>query len=273
VGAADDLESTGPKIGFAADSSAVAHTFVDQLADRVEVGGVDGHHLGRVRRLEVGEIVTAADGTGRWRPYAVDAVDRGTVALRATDDARQEPQLVPRLCVAFALTKGQKPETVVRQLTELGVDAVIPVVAERSVVRMRGDRADELAARLARVAREAACQSRRARVTVVETPCPLVDVVSSVGARLIVAERAGPGHAAPGPPLDAGAPPGGWTLLVGPEGGFSPAEQARLAGVPRLAVGAHVLRAETAAVAVASLLTARRHRATPGGEGLGASRD
>ncbi len=58
------------------------HTFVADLGDDVQVDGDDGHHLARVRRLESGEHVTAADGTGAWREYVVDDVGRGSVALR-----------------------------------------------------------------------------------------------------------------------------------------------------------------------------------------------
>jgi 16S rRNA (uracil1498-N3)-methyltransferase len=260
------LESAGPEIGFPADTPAVAHTFVGDLSDDLEVEGDDGHHLARVRRLEVGEAITAADGTGRWRSYEVVAVGRGSITLTASGVACREPRLVPWLRVAFALTKGQKPETVVRQLTELGVDAVVPVLAARSVVRVRGQRADDLTARLTRVAREAACQSRRARITAVELPCALADLVAAAGAGLVVADRGGsPGPGDPGRDVpgseQVGA--GGWTLLVGPEGGFAPAEQEHLEGVPRVAVGPHVLRAETASVAAAALLTTRRHAATP----------
>jgi len=253
-----------PEIAFAAEATAAAHTFVGELADRVEVGGDDGHHLARVRRVEVGEAITAADGTGAWRAYEVDDVRRGSVSLRATDALRREPVLVPPLCVAFALTKGQKPETVVRQLSELGVDVLTPVLAERSVVRVRGDRARDVTERLGRVAREAACQSRRARIAQVEAPRALSDVIALAGTGLVVADRGGP---VTDRPLEARRE--GWTLVVGPEGGFGAAELASLAAAPRVGVGPHVLRAETAAVAAAALLTDRRRAATPGGDGPG----
>ena len=251
---------------YAGDTTAVAHTFVADLGDDVQVDGDDGHHLARVRRLESGEHVTAADGTGAWREYVVDDVGRGSVSLRAVAPAAREPVLVPRLRVAFALTKGEKPETVVRQLTELGVDAVAPVLAARSVVKARGDRATALVERLRRVAREAACQSRRARITDVEDVRPLGDLLHDrLGdAGLVVAERGGDGAAPGADALDARtAPEAGWTLVVGPEGGFAPDEAAALAGVARIGVGPHVLRAETAAVAAAAVLTARRRPATP----------
>ncbi len=172
----------------------------------------------------------------------------GALSIAAVGPARVEPWLAPRLCVAFALTKGTKPEVVVRQLTELGVDALTPVIGERSVARR--DVADEarLVERLERVAREASMQSRRARLPEISRPSPLLDLVGRPG--LVLADRTGSGGAPPA------AAPEGWTLLVGPEGGLSTAELEALDGVPRVGVGSHVLRAETAAVAVAALLAA-----------------
>src|SRR5919109_151919 len=107
-----------------ADVPASAHLFVGsaaELSDTLEVGGEDGHHLARVLRLRKGETVTVADGSGAWRPYRIVDVAGAGVLLQAAGTIQQEPALSPRLAVAFALTKGDKPELVVQKLTELGV--------------------------------------------------------------------------------------------------------------------------------------------------------
>lgn len=239
--------------GFAAAFPAVAHIVLEgtDLPDAMRVDGDDGHHLVRVRRLRVGEEVTVADGVGGWRPYRVAGVADGGLDLGATDVAMHEPESTPGLAVAFALTKGVGPETVVRQLTELGVDVLMPVVAERSIARPRSERVEAVLRRLRRVAREAAMQCRRARLPRVEAPGPLAGLGGRPG--LVVADREGDPAAGledPGPT--------GWLLVVGPEGGFGPEDLAVLGAAPRLAVGAHVLRADTAAVAAAALLVARR---------------
>ncbi len=251
------------EVGWAAATSAVAHVLVDVvLDDQIAIDGRDGHHLARVRRLRVGELVTAADGFGRWREYLVTSVDRDVVALAAQSNTRREPELEPSLAVAFALTKGEKPETVVTRLTELGVDRVIPVAATRSVVRWDPERAKTAVGRLEIVAREAAMQSRRSKRTIVEAPVPLTALAGHPGA--VVADREGD-------PVAALAEPGpeGWLLVVGPEGGLTEEELAAFGSAPRLGVGPHVLRAETAAVAGAAALTSRRHTSSvlEGGHG------
>jgi 16S rRNA (uracil1498-N3)-methyltransferase len=236
-----------------ADVAATAHVFLDRLDDDVRVDGDDGHHLTRVRRMRTGEVVTAADGFGRWRVYDVELVERGTVALRATSGIAHEVALVPRLTVACALTKGEKPELVVQKLTELGADTILLVVAARSVVRWHGDREQRALDRLRRVAREAGAQCRRARLPVLDGPVPVDELAGHAG--LVVADRWGM------PAGELPRPPGGeWLVAVGPEGGFDDREQALLGAAPRLALGAHVLRAETAAIAAAAALAGRRLR-------------
>jgi 16S rRNA (uracil1498-N3)-methyltransferase len=237
--------------GWAAAYPATAHVLVPALDEELTVDGDDGHHLARVRRVRAGESLTAADGFGVWRPYVVANVDGQALELRACGDPRVEPEITPRLEVAFALTKGAKPETVVQQLTELGVDRIRPVRTRRSVVRWDASRAEAAVARLRRVAREAAAQSRRARLPAVEPPAELSSLAALGG--LVLADRSVVGGSLPE------WPPGGtWVLVVGPEGGLEADEIAQLGVVSRLAVGPHVLRAETAAVSAAAALAISR---------------
>ena len=246
-------------MGWPADVPAAAHLFVasaDELTDAVDVEGEDGHHLGRVLRLRAGEGVTVADGSGRWRAYRVCGVGKagegGTaVSLEATGAHQREPVPEPRLGVAFALTKGDKPELVVQKLTELGVDRILPVVAERSVARPDAARAAAALERWRRIAREAARQCRRATLPVVEPLAPLADLAGHPG--LVVAERGGSAAGGLGAPLD-----GEILVVVGPEGGLTDGEVDALAPWARLDLGPHILRAETAALAAAALLAARR---------------
>lgn len=240
--------------GFASAAGAVAHVFVEMLDETVYVGGEDGHHLQRVRRLRAGETVTAADGTGRWRRYVVARSAQGHISLTADGVVTREPSLTPGLAVAFALSKGPKPETVVSGLTELGVDRIVPFRSARSVVRWEGDRIPTAMARLRRVAREAAMQCRRARLPVVEEPVDLEALARHPS--VVLGDAEGVSAA------ELEEPDGGeWLAVVGPEGGLDAAERDRLTsgdGAVRLAVGTNVLRTETAALAVAAVLTACR---------------
>jgi 16S rRNA (uracil1498-N3)-methyltransferase len=236
---------------FASSYPATAHTFASDLDDDITVAGAPGHHLSRVRRLREGEVVTVADGDGTWRPYTIVDVRPGAVDLRARGEPAIEPQLEPRLAVAFALTKGTKPDLAVQKLTELGVDRITPLQSRRSVPRWGGERAGTAVSRLRRVAIEAAAQSRRSRLPEVEAAQPPSALHGHPG--LVVADAAGEDLA------HIPAPPNGeWVVVVGPEGGFDPEELEALDAPVRLRLGSHVLRAETAAIAAAAVLTTRR---------------
>jgi 16S rRNA (uracil1498-N3)-methyltransferase len=243
---------------FAALYPATAHAFLPALDDDVTLDDDVGHHLSRVRRVRPGETLTAADGDGRWRPYAVVGVKPGALELHAQGALVTEPQLEPRLVVAFALTKATKPDLAVQKLTELGVDGVTLLSTRRSVPRWSGSRAEAALTRLRRIGREAAAQCRRARLPEIDGVLPVTELRGRPG--LVVADPAGEGLAC------VPAPPGGeWVLVVGPEGGFDADEAATLAtpaeqgeGPARLRLGPHVLRAETAAIAGAAVLATRR---------------
>jgi 16S rRNA (uracil1498-N3)-methyltransferase len=221
--------------------------FVADL-DTLELADDDHHHLARVLRLRPGDELTASDGDGRWRLCRFGSPLEPLGAIEVDEPSR------PELTVAFALVKGQRPEWVVQKLTEIGVDRIVPFLAERSVVQWDEGKAGRNHSRLLTVAREAAMQSRRSRLPVLERVTTFLDVADRPGAALT--ERGGQ------PPTLA-LP----VLLVGPEGGWSEGE--RQAGLPLIALGATVLRAETAALVAGAALSGLRSALFGGINGQG----
>ena len=224
----------------AARWTAAAHVFVDDLEAPV-ASTEDRHHLERVLRLRAGELVTVSDGRGRWRWVRVGG------AFEPLGMVAEEAPPAPALTVGFAVLKGERNELVVQKLTELGIDTIIPVLAERCVVRWDGERSGRQHDRLRRVAREASMQSRRVWLPAVERPRSFGDLAREGLESGTVAMAA----------IDGDAPnlrhP---TVLVGPEGGWSDTEHA--SRLQRVSMGAHVLRAETAAITTGAILGALR---------------
>ena len=114
----------------------------------------DRHHLSKALRVRSGDDVTVCDGRGAWRRC------RWGEALEPTSELSSADPPTPELTVAFALVKGSRPELVTQKLTELGIDVIVPFVAERSVVRWSLDRQEHHLERLGRVAREAGNANR-----------------------------------------------------------------------------------------------------------------
>ncbi len=220
----------------------MAQVYVDDVG-HPEPGPDDAHHLTRVLRLRAGEVVVAADGQGGWRPCRFTA--SGGQLLEPDGEVVRCPPPEPPLTVGFAPVKGDRPEWAVQKLTEAGVDRIVVLRTERTVVRWEGERARRQLARLRRVAREAGAQSRRAVLPEVHGVTGLGEVEALLAPTpLALAQR-------------GGVPPSlAWpAVAVGPEGGWDPAE---LAGRPVVGLGRGVLRTETAAVAAGILLCALR---------------
>ena len=243
-----------------------------EAAGEVVLSAEESRHLRDVLRLRAGDEATVFDGEGREFACVVrePGGGRGRGEARGAAVAVLDvhgPAEPPRpesplaLALAVALLKGEKFDLVVQKATELGVRAVVPVVTRRVDVRLRDARdASARLERWRRLALEAAKQSGRARVPTVAEPAEFSQFVATVASegerRLMFSEREGAALAGALGGTDEAAAPAAVTALVGPEGGWESEEieAARAAGWRVVTLGGRVLRAETAAIAVAALL-------------------
>lgn len=234
---------------------------VDALpaGDALVLSGPEGRHAARVRRVTPGEAVVVSDGRGGLAQCTVAAMVGATVEL-SVDRRSVIERPDPRLVVVQALAKGERGELAVEMMTELGVDEVVPWSASRSVVRWQGERGERSLVRLQATAREAAKQSRRAWVPAVTA----LSDTAGVEARLRTASAALVLHESAVTPLTAVDLPaaGEIVIVVGPEGGISPAELElfRAAGGVPCRLGATVLRTSTAGAAALAVLCAQLGR-------------
>lgn len=205
------------------------------------------HYITHVLRLGAGDPVELFDGQGQVAVGTLHA--EGDVWQVHLDAVRTEVEAGPRLTLAVAAPKGDRAEWLLEKCTELGAARVIWLACSRSVVVPKGG---NKAARWQRIAEQAARQAGRTTVPAIEGPVAFADFVATdeAACKLI----AHPGSAALRP-LSTGAT---CTLLVGPEGGFTPEElqRAAAAGYTAASLGRTILRIETAAVAGAALLLA-----------------
>jgi len=204
-------------------------------ADALVLDSDTEHHLRRVLRLRDGESVSVTDGAGRWLLASVRLAG-SSLQLEPTSEVVVEVASRDPFTIAVAMPKGDRLDWLVQKVTELGVDRIALLHADRSVVRWKPDRVDSQLARLQRIADEACRQSRRVWRVEIDAP---VDA-SPLLTEMVVAE---PGGRRIGP-LDR-------SVAIGPEGGWSQDELDLAAD--RVSLGANILRTETAAVAVSAL--------------------
>lgn len=242
----------------------LARFLLDPLPDTdvVVLGGPEGRHAATVRRIGVGEHIVIGDGRGRRRRGEVTAVGRGELVLRC-GPIETVPTPRPRLVVVQALPKGDRADLAVELLTELGVDEIVPWAAERSIGQWRGERAVRSRVRWQTTAREAAKQSRRAWLPVVAELAGTAAVAGLV-ARSALALTLHEDATEPLVGAWAGATPdaGDIVVIVGPEGGISPAEldAFEAAGARSVRLGPDVLRTSTAGAAALAVLSAHLGR-------------
>jgi 16S rRNA (uracil1498-N3)-methyltransferase len=216
-----------------------------QASSIIVLGGEEGRHAATVRRIRAGETVELADGSGTVARCEVSAAGKDRLELVVSS-----VELVPAPALRFglvqALAKGGRDEQAVETATEVGVDVVIPWQAARSVSRWEGPKVTKNEKRWATIAREAAKQSRRARVPQVE---PL-RATNALARRLAGAELALVLHEdATEPLVRVKLPDAGEVLLVvGPEGGIGEPELSTLteAGARPVRLGTEVLRTSSA---------------------------
>jgi 16S rRNA (uracil1498-N3)-methyltransferase len=223
----------------------------NDLAAGAEVALDEGQsrYLAAVMRLAVGDELLVFNGRhGEWQAR-VAAVAKRAVMLEAKTQVRPQAS-GPDLELVVALVKRARLETIVEKAAELGAARVRLLVTERT-------NADHTRVeRLQAIAVEAAEQTGRLDVPQIVEPVKLERLIADwpAGRRLLFCDEAGDAR----PALEAlrDQPAGPWAILVGPEGGFSPTERARLRALPcatPATLGPRILRADTAAISALTL--------------------
>lgn len=212
-------------------------------------------HVVQVLRMRTGEALILFDGGGGEYEARLEAVGKREAQVRvgAFRDVNRESPL--RVTLAQAVSKGERMDYTIQKAVELGVSEIVPLLSERSVVKLDAERWDKKLEHWRGIAASACEQSGRTQVPLVRPVAELPRWLHepSAGLRLVLAPGAGgalPDQLPPAAPV---------VLLVGPEGGFSEAELdlARRQGCRPLQLGPRTLRTETAGLAALAVLQAR----------------
>ncbi len=219
----------------------------------VELAGTEAHHLLHVLRAKVGNRVGLFNGQGDEALCEIIKVGKRSAELRIIE--HWTIPLDPReLVIATALPKGDRADWLIEKATELGVTRLIPLRTERSIVEPRESKLQ----RLEQIAVAACKQCGRSRLLRIEPLTSLSDLLRDVSStqpthRLLLADPRA--KQSLGELLASfGAAPQSVIALIGPEGGFTDGENvsAIAAGATPVRIGSHILRIETAALAISS---------------------
>ncbi|MBA4218247.1 MAG: 16S rRNA (uracil(1498)-N(3))-methyltransferase [Proteobacteria bacterium] len=209
----------------------------------------------QVLRLQPGDALTLFDGSGPEWQAEVTAMGRSEVRVRLIEARQAQRELARAVTLAVVMPANDRMDFLVEKATELGAAALQPLVSERSVLRLAGERADKKRAHWQGVAIAAAEQSGRSVPLHVEPVMPLSAWLAALPApgddewRALLSPRATQ-RPSPFPQPRA-------LFLSGPEGGLSDAEEdaARARGFAGISLGPRILRADTAPLALLSWLS------------------
>ncbi|KAA2283669.1 16S rRNA (uracil(1498)-N(3))-methyltransferase [Arenimonas fontis] len=210
-------------------------------------------HLVRVLRLGPGDALVLFNGDGHDYPAVLLETGKRGASAEVSGQVPVANESPLRITLAQGIARGDKMDWVLQKATELGVAAIVPVLTERTEVKLDGDRAGKRLAHWRGVLAAACEQCGRARLPTLSAPVPLAQWAASAREPLkLVLEPEGGVALADLPATDAVA------LAVGPEGGLSARdlEALRAAGFRSLRLGPRVLRTETAGLAAVAALQA-----------------
>ncbi len=237
--------------------------FVDKelISDTdVTLKGDDAFHVARALRMAVGDEIDVSDGCGRELVCRLTKIrdDECTAEIIGESAANAEPPI--DITLFMAMPKGDKLETVVQKAVELGALRVVPFESERCIKRPSPEKAAKLCERLSRIAREAAKQCGRSRLPEVGSLISLSEMTAELrGFDLALFCYENEGGTTLKSVLDECHSVKTVAVIVGAEGGFSPAEAERIkaAGGVSVGLGPRILRCETAPDYVLAALSYR----------------
>jgi 16S rRNA (uracil1498-N3)-methyltransferase len=223
----------------------------------------------QVLRLQPNDEITLFNGQGGEFKAVVTHMGRSDVSVRVGEHKQIERELNLRVNLWSGITANERMDWLLEKATELGATTLLPITAERSVLKLKGDRADKKLAHWQAIAMASSEQCGRNRVLQVCSPATLSQAIAQLSVSPLQAARwvlsLAPGNRSLQEmmqtlktPKEAGqSMMSEIILLSGPEGGLSPAEEAQAiaAGFVPVSLGKRVLRAETAPVAVLSALS------------------
>ena len=225
------------------------------IGENIELPKDAARHI-MVLRLSAGDTLTLFNGLGGEYQARITRIDRQRVTTEIVSHSSREAELPYRITLAQGIPEATKMDWIIEKSVELGVSDFIPLAAQRSVVRLDKDRAEKRLSRWQAIAISAAQQCGRNRLPHIASPAgtgeylrqttPSPRILFSPHATETLSEWA------------RHQKPQNITLLIGPEGGFSPEEEnmAEQQGVTFLSMGPRILRTETAGLAAVAAINA-----------------
>ncbi|SMP39549.1 16S rRNA (uracil(1498)-N(3))-methyltransferase [Anoxynatronum buryatiense] len=240
---------------------------IHESEKHIDLLGPDVHHIRKVLRLSLGELVSISDGQGHQYQARVEEIEPQRVGLTIMSSRiKQHESAMRPVTLVQGIAKGSRMDWVVQKTTEMGIAAIQPVGTKFTVVKFesQGD-AEKKQKRWQKIAEEASKQSKRTTIPRVETPALFKDLLEKIKhpedqkdrtLRLLAYEREEGQHLSEQLKQEKLAAFDRIEIWIGPEGGFSTDEvaAAKAAGIQTVGLGPRILRTETAGLVLLTVV-------------------
>lgn len=237
------------------------HFFVpqDQIGpERIFITGADVNHIKNVLRMKPGEEIFVNDNVDKSFRCRIVEIESEVVWTEILDISLSKAELPAKLYLFQGLPKQEKMEWIIQKAVELGVSRIVPVVSENTIVKLEKKKEESRLQRWQAIAQSAAKQSKRSKIPEIGQVLTLKEALCEAGRcdiRLFAYEHE-EGMSRTVKELEKTGAGKEIAVFIGPEGGYSPkeAELARECGFSPVSLGKRILRAETAGLALLSVL-------------------
>ena len=231
--------------------------FIPQpFAEEMQIIGADAHHISNVLRMRVGQHIQIVSSDRVTALMEIKALTTDAAFVRLVKRIEQVNEPSVRIILAQGLAKGEKMDFILQKAVEVGVNTIVPVAMEYSVVKLDKNKAEKKVERWQKIAEEAAKQSKRDIVPKVTSVMDLDEVLHSFAGSTKLMAYEGETNLGLKKALLAIQNIEEVLLIIGPEGGIAGKElkAAELAGVQTFSLGNRILRTETAGLVSATAI-------------------
>ena len=231
--------------------------FVSQpFAEEMQIIGADAHHISNVLRMRVGQHIQIVSSDRVTALMEIKALTTDAAFVRLVKRIEQVNEPSVRIILAQGLAKGEKMDFIIQKAVEVGVNTIVPVAMEHSVVKLDKNKAEKKVERWQKIAEEAAKQSKRDIVPEVTSVMDMDEALHSFAGSAKLMAYEGETKAGLKKVLSAIQNREEILLIIGPEGGIAEKElkAAELAGAQTFSLGNRILRTETAGLVSATAI-------------------
>ncbi len=227
--------------------------------DRIVITGSDVNHIKNVLRYRIGDEIRVTDSAGFVYNCDISSFEPEQINLSIVSKEKSEAELPVKITLFQGLPKADKMELIIQKAVELGVYSIVPVINERSVVKLDPKKATAKTERWQKIAESAAKQSGRAIIPKVYEPMPYkkaFELARNDQMEIILPYENADGMAYAKQVITESVKKGKCGIFIGPEGGFSfdEVELAKEKGTKIISLGHRILRTETAGLFVLSVM-------------------